>query len=61
MYLGTKYANFQEKFSLRFLEKNALTFNFSNITTMKILELFSRSLRKGCANLFRRMYVYEYT
>ena len=46
IYLGSVYANFQEKISPETSGKKFQTFHCSNVTTMKILELFPRRFRE---------------
>ena len=46
IYLGSVYANFQEKISPETSGKKFQTFHCSNVTTMKSLELFPRRFRR---------------
>ena len=42
--LGTKYANFQQKFIVKISGQSVQTFHCGNITTMKCWIVFSRNL-----------------
>ena len=46
IHLGTMYADFQEKIFAGIFGKKFQTFHCSNVTTMKILELFLRRFRR---------------